>query len=110
MTDTIISWEDTLDPQACNEDKDIYHSSSRDVARTPIQWDDTYNAGFSRGQSTWLPVNVYYYGNNVKLQKRHTRSHLNLYKKLVELRKQPAFVDGTYEGSALTEDIFVYKR
>lgn len=110
MTDTIISWKDTVDPQACNEDKDIYHSRSRDIARTPIQWDDTLNAGFTKASKTWLPVNVYYYSNNVKIQKLHARSHLNVYKKLVDLRKDPAFVNGTYTGKVLNEDVLTYKR
>lgn len=110
MTDTIISYEDTRDPQACNEDKDIYHSRSRDVARTPMQWDDSKNSGFSRGSSTWLPLNVYYYANNVKIQKRNRRSHLNVFKRLVTLRREAAFVNGTYEGTVLQGDVFAYKR
>lgn len=110
MTDTIISWENTRDPQACNEDKDIYHSRSRDVARTPMQWDDSRNAGFSTGSQTWLPVNVYYYVNNVKIQKRNRRSHFNVYKSLVALRKEAAFANGTYAGAVLQGDVFAYKR
>lgn len=38
MTDVIISWADTVDPQACNTDPTRYHAASRDPARTPFQW------------------------------------------------------------------------
>lgn len=110
MTDTIISWNDTVDPQACNEDREIYHSRSRDIARTPFQWDDTLNAGFTKSSKTWLPINVNYYCKNVRVQHRHPRSHLNVFTRLVHLRKDPAFVNGTYEGTVLNEDVLVYKR
>lgn len=40
MTDLIISWQETVDPQACNTDPTRYHSFSRDPARTPFQWYD----------------------------------------------------------------------
>lgn len=110
MTSTIISWKDTVDPQACNENQDKYNSVSRDVARTPMQWDDSWNAGFTKAAKTWLPVNVNYYANNVEIQKRNARSHLNVYKRLVSLRRDPAFVNGTYEGAVLENDVLAYKR
>lgn len=110
MTDTLISWKDTIDPQACNEDEKVYYKQSRDFARTPFQWDDSRNAGFTRGLRTWIPVNANYYWTNVKIQKRNSRSHLNVYKKLVALRKNPAFYEGTYDGTVLQHDVFAYKR
>lgn len=45
MTDVYISWEDSVDPQACNSDPDRYYGLSRDPARTPYQWDASPNAG-----------------------------------------------------------------
>lgn len=60
MTDQYISWENTVDPQACNQDKETFDSVSRDPARTPFQWDDTNNAGFSKGNSTWLPGLIHF--------------------------------------------------
>lgn len=45
MTDVFISWEDSVDPQACNTDPDTYLKVSRDPCRTPFQWDDSENAG-----------------------------------------------------------------
>ena len=55
-----ISYEDTLDPQGCNLGPEGYRWASRDPQRVPFQWDDTYNAGFSRAPRTWLPVHPYY--------------------------------------------------
>lgn len=69
MTDQWISWNDTVDPQACNQDPDTYDAVSRDPARTPFQWDTTKNAGFSTAYKTWLPVADGYKTVNVKSQK-----------------------------------------
>lgn len=45
MKDVWISWDDTVDPQACNTDKNTYLQYTRDSARTPFQWDSGINAG-----------------------------------------------------------------
>lgn len=47
-----ISWEDTKDPAACNTNRNVYMDFSRDPERTPFQWDDTKNAGFSNADKT----------------------------------------------------------
>lgn len=47
MTDVYISWEDTVDPQACGASPLTYEPYSRDPARTPFQWDDSPNAGMN---------------------------------------------------------------
>lgn len=110
MTDVIISWKDTVDPQACNTNETVYNALSRDVARTPFQWDETPNAGFSRAPKTWLPVNINYKCVNVKVERSTARSHLNVYKRLVALRREPSFVNGTLEIKVLQNDVIVYKR
>lgn len=87
MTDVYISWENTVDPQACRTNPDTFHYASRDPARTPFQWNSTHNAGFSTAQKTWLPLPENYTACNVELQERHKRSHLKVFKALLELRK-----------------------
>lgn len=109
MTDVIISWEETVDPPACNSNETNYHTASRDPARTPFQWDESKNAGFNSGKKPWLPINTNYKCVNVKTQRAQPRSHLNTYKRLINLRKKAALIDATYE-SKLFGEVFTYKR
>ena len=50
-----ISFEQTVDPRGINCGEEHYndYGCSRDPERTPFQWDNTENAGFSTGGSTW---------------------------------------------------------
>ncbi len=59
----------------------------RDRARTPMQWSDHLNAGFTLGKP-WLPVNDDYLQVNVSRQLRDSDSLLNFYRKLISLRKK----------------------
>jgi oligo-1,6-glucosidase len=61
--------------------------SSRDNARTPMQWDDTVNAGFSKAKP-WLGVNSNYRQINYASQKKESASVLNFYKTLIALRQK----------------------
>lgn len=56
MTDSIISWKDTVDPKACNKNETTYDTVSRDPFRAPMQWNQSKNAGFTLGE-LWLPIN-----------------------------------------------------
>lgn len=94
MTDVHISWENTVDPQACRTNPDIFHYVSRDPARTPFQWNSSHNAGFSTAQKTWLPLSKNYTACNIELQKAQKRSHLKVFKSLLELREHPVMRDG----------------
>lgn len=83
------------------------HHSSRDNARTPMQWDNTKNAGFTTG-SPWLPVNSNYQTINVSDTFSDRESIFYFYKKLIALRQQlPIITTGRYEVLDL-EDEFVY--
>jgi alpha-glucosidase len=67
----------------------------RDGERTPMQWDDSKNAGFSTADVTWLPVAPDYKTVNVKTEEPVPDSLLNWYKKLIELRaNNPALHEG----------------
>ena len=87
------------------------HAKGRDNARTPMQWDDTENAGFTNG-TPWIKVNSNYKEINAKNQVDDPDSIFNFYKKLIQLRKQySVLVDGSFT-LLLEEDenIFAYQR
>lgn len=73
---------------------------SRDNARTPMQWSDKDNAGFTVG-TPWLKVNPNYRDINVEAQEADENSVLHYYRKLTALRKSPeykeTFVYGHFE-------------
>ena len=70
---------------------------SRDNARTPVQWDNSANAGFSKEQP-WLPVNPNYKRINVASQIQDPESLLSYYKKLTALRKNPVYKETLVYG------------
>jgi alpha-glucosidase len=74
----------------------------RDGERTPMQWSDAVNAGFTTG-TPWLPVPDSYKTHNVEAELKDPDSILNFYKKLLALRhSNRALLDGDYV--ALNED------
>lgn len=70
---------------------------SRDNARTPVQWDNSVNAGFSR-EAPWIPVNPNYKRINVASQIQDPESLLSYYKRLTALRKNPAYKETLVYG------------
>lgn len=111
MENVPISWEDTIDPLACNSPKEELEIRSRDPVRTPFPWDSTKNAGFSIASKTWLPVGEKYLTVNVKAQEEATNSHLKIFRKLTKIRKEPRFKNGTYVGHISNNgNIYSYKR
>ena len=84
---------------------------SRDNARTPMQWDDSEYAGFSKVEP-WIKINPNKDEINVKKELDDPNSILSFYKKLIELRKnEPILRDGSYvEMFKRRKDLFVYKR
>ncbi|KAG4069066.1 hypothetical protein HA402_008377 [Bradysia odoriphaga] len=86
MVDVWISWNDTVDPAACNTNPSVYEKFSRDPERTPFQWDTTANAGFSTNSKTWLPVASNYKDFNVEVEMTTPKSHLNVYMSLMRAR------------------------
>lgn len=111
MTNVHLTWEETVDPQACNTNPSIYEANSRDPARTPYPWDDTKNAGFSTAEKTWLPVGDNYKTVNVQAQETAENSHLKIFRRLTTIRKQPVFRQGSYLGVlANDENVYAYRR
>ncbi len=86
-------------------------NTSRDNTRTPMQWDDSLNAGFSKS-NPWICVNPNYKFINVKKQLEDYDSILNFYKKMIQLKKSSeCLIYGKY-NLILEEDpnIFAYER
>ena len=85
--------------------------SSRDSARTPVQWDDSENAGFTTGKP-WFYVNQNYKEINVAQQEQDPDSILNFYKKAIALRKSLKVVrHGNYrELYRYSSKLYVYAR
>jgi alpha-glucosidase len=68
----------------------------RDPARTPMQWDDTTSAGFSKSPDTWLSVNPNYRTINVTAQADDPDSLFSFYRRVIWRRKEsPALMRGT---------------
>jgi oligo-1,6-glucosidase len=92
----------------------IVSRHSRDNARTPMQWDDSENAGFTEGRP-WLPVNPKKDKINVAAQLQSETSVLAFYKKLIALRKDPQYknvlVYGDFQSCAIPEEnLMAYLR
>jgi alpha-glucosidase len=91
--------EDVKDPEGrTGWPKEI----GRDGERTPMQWNDSANAGFS-AHEPWLPVPASYKAHNVATESKDPNSVLEFYRKVLALRHSHAvLLEGNY--SALNED------
>jgi alpha-glucosidase len=118
LRDTMATWyyermvnELQVDPEEAARRAGVM---SRDKNRTPMQWSDGPNGGFSpTGVETWLPVNPNYKdGINVKDQQNNPNSLLNYYKHLLRVRKDtPALIEGEYIPVHNTaKDYFAFLR
>lgn len=75
---------------------EVIWNSGRDNSRTPMQWSDHENAGFTDG-TPWMKVNPNYETINVEQQKKDSDSIYHFYKKMIQLRKKhEVFVYGEY--------------
>lgn len=85
--------------------------SCRDNARTPFQWDDSENAGFTSGKP-WFYVNPNYKEINVKEQENDENSVLNFYRKILRFRKEnDVVINGIYkEYCKKSKEIYVFER
>ena len=72
--------------------------NSRDNARTPMQWNDKENAGFTTG-TPWLGVNANYKKINAESQINDPNSVRSFYKKLIALRKNPEYKETVVYGA-----------
>ncbi len=96
-----------------NEEEILYslHTTSRDNARTPMQWSTAENAGFTAGKP-WIRVNPNYLDINAAAQQADPDSVWHCYQKLIALRRQhPVFQRGYFELLLEKDEaIFAYTR
>ena len=107
MRDVPIPFSEVKDPQGLNmPDKNL----SRDPARTPMQWSNEENAGFTDGVP-WLRLDKTFTRQNVQLQKEDSYSMLSFYRSIVELRqKEPSLMYGSYAPCYSDQQMIAFKR
>jgi alpha-glucosidase len=82
----------------------------RDPERTPMQWSNAENAGFTSGRP-WLPMADDYACRNVDAQSAGAKSMLSLYRRLIELRRrEPSLSIGEYVRVPASGDLLSYGR
>ena len=90
---------------------DILMQKSRDNSRTPMQWNDSKNAGFTE-RTPWIGIPENYKKINAEAALKDKNSIFYHYKKLIELRKnEELLVTGKYEDIDLeNKSVYAYKR
>jgi len=85
--------------------------ASRDNGRTPLQWDDSPNAGFTSGKP-WIKVNPNFTTVNAAAQEKDSNSVLNYFRKMVKLRREnEVLVYGLYTLlDKDNPDVYAYTR
>jgi alpha-glucosidase len=102
----VIAEEDIQDPWGII----VGPEYNRDVCRTPMQWDSSQNAGFSKSDP-WLPISQDATERNVKIQDENPHSLLNLYQKLIWYRRgSEALKTGKLEIQDGPSGCLIYKR
>lgn len=107
----IISLADTQDPQAKDKDEATYQLFTRDPVRTPMQWSDAPNAGFSQNPNTWLPIHENFLHRNLQAQTAAPISTFKLYQKMIALRHEHILMHGDAEFRSINNNnVFVIIR
>jgi glycosidase len=85
---------------------------SRDGCRTPMRWSPDTTAGFTSASEPWLPVGNDHTVRNVQSQLEDPDSHLNLYRRLLALRRNSAaLTTGAYRSlDPVPPECFVFQR
>ncbi|QDO95715.1 alpha-glucosidase [Formosa sediminum] len=85
---------------------------ARDHARTPMQWSDQKQAGFTSGNTTWLGINPNFKAINVEHNLSDSNSIFHFYRKILDIRKNnDNLIYGDYNDIAINHpEIFAYTR
>jgi alpha-glucosidase len=107
MTDVPIPPAEVQDPAEKNQPG---LGLGRDPERTPMPWDGTSQAGFTAGKP-WLPLGADHHSTNVAALSGRRDSILNLYRRLIALRRaHPALIGGTISAVGVENNILRYRR
>ncbi len=86
-------------------------NKGRDGERTPMQWDTSKNAGFTTGDTPWLPVPDSYKTRNVATESQDPNSVLSFYKKVLSLRHtNEQLLEGSYQSITDDPNVIAYLR
>jgi glycosidase len=108
--ESINYYHDQLGKQSKQSILTSLKAKGRDNARTPMQWDDSLNAGFSTGQP-WLPVHPKFNTINVKTDSNAKHSIQAFLKMFLSLRKKhQVFLDGELTFHSIHPNIYAYER
>jgi alpha-glucosidase len=104
MEDVEIPSDMEQDPQG------LRGGESRDPQRTPMRWDGSSNGGFTRG-TPWLPIGADIERVNAATQRDEPDSMLQLYRRLLELRRaEPALSVGDFHSLGHEGSVIAYER
>ena len=107
MKDVPIPLEQVQDPAETNEPG---LGLGRDPERTPMPWDGSFHAGFTTG-TPWLPLGPDHASANVAAMSESYESLLNLYHRLIDLRRgNPLLTHGAIEAVGVEGNILSYDR
>ena len=107
MTNVLIPPEEVQDPAEKNQPG---IGMGRDPERAPMMWDSSGMAGFTNGRP-WLPLSADHRTKNVEVEERDGESILNLYRRLIALRRaHPVLVDGELRSVTASSDLLSYER
>jgi len=104
MTDIYLRYDQIIDKDS------LKTGHIREKSRTPFQWDSSPQAGFSNNTKTWLPVNPNYVTINVEFEQNARRSHLKIFKEIMNLRQLEVFRTGDLELYEISEYVFAFSR
>lgn len=99
-------------PPQLVQDPGAAGGEGRDPERTPLQWSDGVNAGFSTAKHTWLPVSKNYQTVNVQTELAQSDSYLTLYKRLCRLRNSSAALryGAIHVLDSSNPDVLIFER
>ncbi|XP_066905550.1 maltase A1 isoform X1 [Halyomorpha halys] len=111
LEDAYVRYDEGRDLQGLRNGPSGFADMSRDFQRGPMPWKAAHNGGFSTGKP-WLPLAPSFWTRNVENEssKDNKRSHLNIYKTLVQLRKKQTMSEGSCEVQTSDEGLILITR